>query len=219
MNTLRKLLVTSLALLTITSPLLLASQPVHAAKAGDNARCECIKNPGQAGKVLEGTWVAVDDDETGKKRECPATAMTGGVCSDVDTAVGSTKVNTANASVCKDANATGNCNPLTDSSIRPGFKVPGVGAFLSNMIRLFFFIAGIVALFYLLRGAFGWVTSGGKEEGIKESREMIQAAVLGLVVMVAVLTVVIIVEQVIFGGKVCLGISCPLELGSFNLVK
>lgn len=209
MNTLRKLLVTSLALLTITSPLLLASQPVHAAKDGDNARCECIDVVANAGNVLKGQWIAVDDDVNGTKRIC--TAMVAGVCT--------AGINATNNNVCKDANATGNCNPLTDSSIRPGFKVPGVGAFLSNMIRLFFFIAGIVALFYLLRGAFGWVTSGGKEEGIKESREMIQAAVLGLVVMVAVLTVVIIVEQVIFGGKVCLGISCPLELGSFNLVK
>jgi hypothetical protein len=56
-------------------------------------------------------------------------------------------------------------------------------------------------------------------DGVKEAREQIQAAVLGLIVMVAVLTLVVIVEQVIFGGKLCLGISCPLQLGSINLIK
>jgi hypothetical protein len=120
---------------------------------------------------------------------------------------------------CKDSGTTGVCNPLTDTFISPGFKVPKLGDFLGNLIRLFFFIAGIIALLFLLIGALKWITSAGKEDGVKEAREQIQAAVLGLIVMVAVLTLVVIVEQVIFGGKLCLGISCPLQLGSINLIK
>ncbi|MEI6326791.1 MAG: hypothetical protein WCO78_01575 [Candidatus Roizmanbacteria bacterium] len=192
MNQFRKLFVGSLAIVLVaTSVMTFAAQSSHAA-AGDNPRCECMHTAGNAATV--GTWTPRVDDGAGGRAD------------------GST--------VCADTGlAALSCNPLTDTFVSPGFKVPKLGDFLGNMIRFFFFIAGIVALVFLLIGAFKWVTSEGKEEGVKEAREQIQAAILGLIVMVAVLTLVVVVEQVIFGGKLCLGISCPLQLGSFNLVK
>ncbi|PJC30483.1 hypothetical protein CO051_05465, partial [Candidatus Roizmanbacteria bacterium CG_4_9_14_0_2_um_filter_39_13] len=41
-----------------------------------------------------------------------------------------------------------------------GFKIPSLGDLLTFAIRAFFVIAGLAALFYLLLGALGWVTSG-----------------------------------------------------------
>ncbi len=192
MKTLRKLVISGLAVILLTTTVMsFAVGPTQAA-AGDNLRCECTQTAGQAAGV--GTWKGRMDNGTGGRVDAPIT-------------------------VCTEASVSGACNPLTDTFISPGFKVPRIGDFLGNLIRLFFFIAGIVALVYLLVGALMWITSSGKDEKVQEARQQIQAAVLGLVVMVAVLTLVVIVEQVVFGGKVCLGISCPLQLGSFNLVK
>ncbi len=127
--------------------------------------------------------------------------------------VSTTDGTTPGGRLCEDAGYAGkSCNTLTSTFVQSPIKVPKFGDFLANIIRIFFLIASIVALLYLLMGAFKWITSSGKEEGVKEAREQIQAALLGLVVMVAVLALVVVIEQVIFGGKICLGISCPLEL-------
>ncbi len=111
------------------------------------------------------------------------------------------------------------CNPITDTFIDSPIPVVTFGNLLSNLIRLFFFIAGLVALVMLLLGALEWISSGGDEKKIESARNKIQAAFIGLVVMVAVITLVVVIEQVVFGGKVCLGISCPLQLGDISLIK
>ncbi len=110
------------------------------------------------------------------------------------------------------------CNPITDAVISGPFQIPTLGALMTSLVRLFFFVSGILALFYLLSGAFDWIRSGGKEEDITTAQKKIMAAILGLVVMVSVLTLVIIIEQVIFSGTVCLGVSCPIKLDDIRLV-
>ena len=82
-----------------------------------------------------------------------------------------------------------------------------------------FFIAGLYALVLLLLGGFEWVSSGGDDKKLSSARGKIINAIIGLVVMVAVLTLVILLEQVVFGGKVCLGISCPINMGDLSLIK
>ena len=93
-----------------------------------------------------------------------------------------------------------------------GFKIPSLGDILTFAIRAFFAIAGIAALFYMLIGAFGWVTSGGDKDAISAAREKIQAAVVGMILIVAVLALIWTLEQVIFKRRICLGLSCPVTL-------
>lgn len=93
-----------------------------------------------------------------------------------------------------------------------GFQIPTLGDLLTFAIRGFFAIAGITALFYMLLGAFGWITSGGDKDGITAARDKIQAAVVGLILIVAVLALVWTLEQVIFKRRICLGLSCPVTL-------
>ena len=93
-----------------------------------------------------------------------------------------------------------------------GFKIPSLADILTFAIRAFFAIAGIAALFYMLIGAFGWVTSGGDKDSITAARERIQAAVVGMILIVAVLAIIWTLEQVIFKRRVCLGLSCPVTL-------
>jgi hypothetical protein len=111
------------------------------------------------------------------------------------------------------------CNPLAESYINLWFCVPTLGDLIGNLIRIIFFIAGLFAIFMLLLGGFEWVSSGGDEKKLTTARGKITSAVIGLVVMVAVMTLVVLIEQVIFGGKLCLGISCPLDVGKLAIIE
>ncbi|QQS44366.1 hypothetical protein IPM65_02080 [Candidatus Roizmanbacteria bacterium] len=93
-----------------------------------------------------------------------------------------------------------------------GFQIPSLGDILTFAIRAFFVIAGLAALFYMLIGAFAWVTSGGDKDAVSAAREKIQAAVIGMILIVAVLAIIWTLEQVIFKRRICLGLSCPLTL-------
>lgn len=93
-----------------------------------------------------------------------------------------------------------------------GFKIPSLGDILTFVIRAFFVIAGLAALFYMLIGAFSWITSGGDKDAVGAARDKIQAAVVGMILIVAVLAVVWTLEQVIFKRRICLGLSCPVTL-------
>jgi len=93
-----------------------------------------------------------------------------------------------------------------------GFKIPTLGDILTFAIRVLFVVAGLAALFYLLLGAFAWVTSGGDKDAVTAAREKIQAAVIGMILIVGVLAIIWTLEQVIFNRKICLGLSCPLTL-------
>lgn len=95
-----------------------------------------------------------------------------------------------------------------------GFKIPSLGDILTFTIRSFFVIGGLAALFFMLLGAFAWVTSGGDSEAVTAAQQKIQAAVVGLLIMVAVLALVWTLEQVIFNRRICLGLSCPITIPS-----
>ena len=49
---------------------------------------------------------------------------------------------------------------LLISSQDLGFRVPSFEQFMSFLIKFFFVLAGLLALFYMLWGAISWVTSG-----------------------------------------------------------
>jgi len=102
------------------------------------------------------------------------------------------------------------CTTIQTSEL--GFQIPSLGDILTFAIRAFFVIAGLAALFYLLLGALGWVTSGGDKDAVTAAREKIQAAVVGMILIVGVLAIIWTLEQVIFKRRICLGLSCPLTL-------
>jgi hypothetical protein len=93
-----------------------------------------------------------------------------------------------------------------------GFRIPSLGDLLTFAIRGFFVIAGLAALFFMLLGAFGWVTSGGDKEAVGKARNKIQAAVVGMIIIVAVLAIIWTLENVVFNRRICVGISCPVTV-------
>ncbi len=95
-----------------------------------------------------------------------------------------------------------------------GFQIPTFSNLLTFAIRAFFAIAGIAALFFMLSGAFNWIISGGDKDNIKAARERIQAAVVGLLLIVAVLGIAWTLEQIVFNRRICFGLSCPIQIPS-----
>ena len=89
-----------------------------------------------------------------------------------------------------------------------------LGQVLTFMVRFFFVVAGLTAFFYLLLGAFAWITSGGDKEAVEKARNKIQAAVIGLILIFAVLAIIYTLEQVVFKQNLCLGVSCQITIPS-----
>lgn len=92
------------------------------------------------------------------------------------------------------------------------FQIPTFSDILTFMIRFFFVLAGIAALVMMLWGALAWVTSGGEKEGVQHARDKIVAAIVGVLLIVVALAIIWSMEQIVFQGKICFGLSCPVTL-------
>ena len=101
-------------------------------------------------------------------------------------------------------------SPAPSDVILP-FKLPDIAELISFMVRFFFFFAGLGALLFLLLGALSWVTSSGDKEAVKKAQDKIQAAVVGLVILVAVLVLLATLEQIILKGSFCVGLTCNVR--------
>ncbi len=99
-----------------------------------------------------------------------------------------------------------------DLQVTLPFAIPTIGELLTFLIRFFFVVGGLVALYYLLSGALNWISSGGNKENVEKARERIQNAVIGIILIVVVLSIMWTFENVIFSRKICFGISCPLSI-------
>lgn len=93
-----------------------------------------------------------------------------------------------------------------------GFQIPSFEAFMSFLIKFFFVMAGLLALFYMLWGALSWVASGGDKDAVGKAREKILAAVIGVLLIIATLSIIVALEQIVFKGRVCFGLTCELRL-------
>jgi len=93
-----------------------------------------------------------------------------------------------------------------------GFEIPNFSMLLTFMIRFFFVLAGISALLYLLWGSLDWITSGGEKDKVEKARGKIASALIGVIVIVATLSIIWTFENVVFKKALCFGISCPMTL-------
>ena len=92
--------------------------------------------------------------------------------------------------------------------------IPSLPEIITFLVRIFFTISGLAALLYLLLGAFSWITSAGNKENVQKAQEKIQAAIIGLLLIVVVLAIGVTLEQFVFNKEICLGISCPITIPS-----
>lgn len=69
----------------------------------------------------------------------------------------------------------------TAPSVESGGK--GVGLLIGNIIGGLFIFGFIIAFFYLLTGAFFWITSGGDKNGLESARNRIIHSLVGLLIL------------------------------------
>ncbi len=199
-----------LALLTASFVLVTTLFVMHT--RGAYAACECVRYAHPGGDVYDNQGNRVPPDAFGLWKSTPLGSPEDPRCPDLGCPANELNKITP---LCEDKP----CNVYTQGFVRTWFRVPTLGDLIGNALRLLFFIAGLYALVLLLLGGFEWVSSGGEDKKLESARKKIINAIIGLVVMVAVLTLVILIEQVVFGGKVCLGISCPIDMGSLSIIK
>lgn len=84
------------------------------------------------------------------------------------------------------------------------------GKLITNLVAVLLTIATIFALFQLLQGGLGWITSGGDKTALESARDRITNALLGLVIMFAVWAIFLVILRF-------LGISLIGNDGSFIL--
>jgi len=101
-----------------------------------------------------------------------------------------------------------------ERSIKTTIVPPTITQILEFVIRGFFALAALAAILYLLLGAFSWITSSGNKENIEKAREKIQAAVLGLIIILVVLTLVVLVENIFNIG---LGVSRAITIPTLQI--
>lgn len=101
-------------------------------------------------------------------------------------------------------------NISSNTTVNVGWKIPSLADVVGFVIKFLFFFAGLAALLYLLLGAFSWVTSSGDKENVKKAQDKIQAAVVGLVIIVVVLVILATLEQVVLKGTFCVGLTCAI---------
>lgn len=73
-----------------------------------------------------------------------------------------------------------------------------LGPFISTIIRFVIVVAGIYALWQLVSGGLGFITSGGDKGKIKEAQDKIVMSVLGLVIIAASFIIVSLLGNILF---------------------
>ena len=71
----------------------------------------------------------------------------------------------------------------------------GFGPLMSSIFSFVMLIAAILVLFYLIWGAFEWITSAGDKGKLEKARQRISSAVLGIIVLGSVVAIFMIVQQ------------------------
>lgn len=105
-------------------------------------------------------------------------------------------------------------NTGTTATGGTGFSIPTLSGILTFAIRMMFIVGGLAALIFLLLGALAWITSGGDKENVSKAQQKITNAIIGVILIAVVLAVIVTLEQVVFAGRICLGLSCPITIPS-----
>lgn len=71
----------------------------------------------------------------------------------------------------------------------------GFGIFLSSMMGAAMVLAALIAFVFMLWGAVEWITSAGDRSKIESARNKISNAIIGLVVLAAVVAVFVVLQQ------------------------
>ena len=83
-------------------------------------------------------------------------------------------------------------------------KVTDIVAVVRAIIQFILVVAFVAAFIMLLIGGIRWITAGGDEKGVASARNMITAALIGLVVVLVAYAIIRLVE-LFFGFNIITG--------------
>src|SRR5260221_2644540 len=81
-----------------------------------------------------------------------------------------------------------------------GLGTQDVRTTVSNVIKAFMGLLGIVAVVIILLGGFKWMTAGGNEEKVAEAKKLIISGVIGLVIILSAYAIAQFVVGAIVNG-------------------
>lgn len=93
-----------------------------------------------------------------------------------------------------------NVNLGLDYATAIGLGSQDVRTTISNIIRAFMGLLGIVAVVIILLGGFKWMTAGGNEEKVGEAKKLIISGVIGLVIIMSAYAIAQFVVNAVVNG-------------------
>jgi hypothetical protein len=81
-----------------------------------------------------------------------------------------------------------------------GLGTQDVRTTVSNVIKAFMGLLGIVAVVIILLGGFKWMTAGGNEEKVAEAKKLIISGIIGLVIIMSAYAIAQFVVSAIING-------------------
>ncbi len=120
-----------------------------------------------------------------------------------------------------------NCNPVNQTGCPPGQSVPRTGAlnftslgdFIFGLLNIVFSIAVFLAFFWLVWGAFQYITSGGNKERLAAARARITWAIVGLLLVAVSFLVAQFLAQVLPPQKGTPILSVPTAYAAVDIGK
>ncbi len=93
---------------------------------------------------------------------------------------------------------------------------PNISTLLGSVINVVFVIAILIALFFLIYGGIRWIISQGNKEKVNGARDMLIAALIGLIVVFLSYFLLGLVIQLLFGQSTQNLINSVTSNGIFN---
>ena len=69
----------------------------------------------------------------------------------------------------------------------------GIGVIAANLIKAFLSILGIIFLILIVYGGYIWMMSRGNEQEVEKAKQIIQRAIIGLIIIVAAYVITVFV--------------------------
>lgn len=86
-------------------------------------------------------------------------------------------------------------NPLAGT----GYEgLTGVGLFITNILRLFFVVAGVFALFNFIIAGYSYMNAAGDSKKLSAAWSKIWLSLVGLIIIVSSFAIAALVGQIIF---------------------
>ncbi len=96
--------------------------------------------------------------------------------------------------------ATGGVDLGLNYATAIGLGTQDVRTTVSNVIKAFMGLLGIVAVVIILLGGFKWMTAGGNEEKVTEAKKLIISGIIGLVIIMSAYAIAQFVVSAIVNG-------------------